>query len=724
MRTMNLLPFPWRSVRLAAVLMLVAMCTGVFAFSGEDILLGNPWYHQVLTERAARACGFTEQAADTLKWHADYIDSYAYNPLWWARGGVDRLKVSLATYDELAKLHFDDLFSTAQVEANWRRILAGTLLGLLWAKENNDVSAAQNILGVSLHAIQDFYAHSNWVDDPGRRNRTWFEVPPEERSRMSLWTGYYEQPAQRGIKPHGKIEPAATILNMSGVSDVMPLVCSPFSPLSNSGLCEQWKNVRDGVAVQPQILGVRVPDNVAYLAPPGIALDSRWVANIAVQVRGVTDVTGEQLFETALALAERTSVQWLQILEAQMNALGAGEFWQRVKSTGYPLAQRTRQYEIYNCLPYTFLSAGQYPTLAFRPAGDNQWFLRLRLKTGSQMGAGTDADIVLEAARQRFLLDYMPRANPVLAVNDFEAGDDMAYVVGPFPNLPDTITLHNNAATGWDVVKSLGETFKRGVEAVVSNARTFLLSLIGGNADHVATNKKIWTADELAGIGTGASEFSVYLDGGGEGKYTVYGTIRKVREGTGATGDWTEYQVALARLHCNAESKWDRGSDSDEPFVLALLVPLPGDIQKHRTGPYDDVDKGESRNIGHTFNTVRIPKGSGMLSLALSLWESDDESASDRNHLLDKFAGETDKATGVPRRGFLDTLGAAIAADWRPTHIEVYAFSRVEVLRSGKVLDRPINQWVKAGERVTFRLNPAGVRNWRIQPSDLQRLPR
>ncbi len=722
---MNKLSSLWRFLLAVAAVVAFAFvaCPRTAAFSGEDILHGNPWYHQLLTERAAQACGFSPAAIESLKWHADYIDSYAYNPLWWADGGLDRLKASLATYDNLAKLHFDDLFSTLQVEANWKRILAGTLAGLLWAKEQNDVSAAQNILGVSLHAIQDFYAHSNWVDAPDRRNRTWFEVPPEERRRMSLWTGAYEKPVQLGIKPHGKIEPAATLLKMSGVSQIMPLVCSPFSPLSNSGLCETWKKVQDGTSIQPQVLGVRVPDNFVYLSPPGIALDSRWVANIAVQVRGVTDVTGEQLFETALALAERTSVQWLQILEAQMNALGAGEFWQRVKSSGFALNERTKQYEHYNKMPYTFLSAGQYPTPAFRAAGDDQFFLRVRLKTASQAGSGTDADIYLEAGGQKFLLDYMPRANPILAVNDFEAGDDMVYVVGPLARLPETITLRNDAATGWDVVESLGRAFVDGVEWAVSNARTFLLSLIGGNADHVATSKKVWTAEELAGIGTGGSEFSVYLNGGGEGKYTVYGSIRKVREGSDATSEWAEYQVRLDRLYCNAESKWDRGSNSDEPFVLALLVPLPGNVQKHRAGPYDDVDDKESRNIGHVFQTVRLPKGSGMLSLALSLWESDDESASDRDKLLDKFAGETDEKTGVPRRGFLDTLGAAIAADWRLAHIEVYAFSRVESLRSGKVLDTPVNQWVKADKSITFRLNRSAVRDWQVKPSDLEKLP-
>jgi hypothetical protein len=717
-------------VALASLGTLLATPWG-FAFAGEDFLEGRPWYHQKITKEAAESCGFHPVAVNSLKWHADYIDSYLYNPLWWAQGGLDRLKVSLATYSELAKLHFDDLFTTREVLDHWRRILSGTLLGLLWAKERGDVLAAHNILGVSLHAIQDFYSHSNWVDAPERRNRTWFEVPEAVRKQMSLWTGSYEKPSQLGIKPHGKISPAATLLLMSGVRDIMPLICMPISPLSNSGLCETWKNIQEGKSARPELMGVRIPEGFVYLAPPGIALDNKWMSNIAVQVRGIRDVHGEALFQIAYDLAKRSSEQWLRILETQMNALGAGDFWRRVKGEGLTPDDRnslssnqTKPYEDYSNFPYTFLSAGSYPPpVTFYPAGGPQFtcYLRVRLVTGRQGGSGTDADIVLEADGQRFLLDYMPRANPVLAVNDFEAGDDMVYVVGPFPGLPSTITLHNDAASVKEVMESLGRAFVSAVESVLSNARTFLLSLIGGNADHVKSGKKVWTPEELAMVSTTGSSFSVYLDGGGEGKYTAYGTIRKVNEGSDSMGGWTEYVVSLDRLHCNKESEWDRGSDSDEPFLLTLLVPLPGSIQKHLAGPYGDVDSGESRSIGHTFATVRIPKNSGMLSIAFSLWESDDESSSDRHALLDKFAGETDKATSVPRRDFLSSLGAAIAPDWRLARIEVYAFSR-DGMRSGMVLDQSVNQWVNAGKKIVFPLNEKALRTWNVTPSALESL--
>ena len=69
----------------------------------------------------------------------------------------------LATRGELGKLHFDDLFSPQQVRAAWDRLLGGTFAGLVWASERDDVTAAHHIVGVSLHALQDFYTHSNWL---------------------------------------------------------------------------------------------------------------------------------------------------------------------------------------------------------------------------------------------------------------------------------------------------------------------------------------------------------------------------------------------------------------------------------------------------------------------------------------------------------------------------------------------------------------------------------
>ena len=116
---------------------------------------GTGWYHELITREAAREAttwsvppeNLTGEnahligptAADALAWHADYLDSYLYSPLWWfgptSGGGWDRFVVAMMQRDDLAALHFDDLTSSAQVRSVWRRILGGTVAGLFWAAE-------------------------------------------------------------------------------------------------------------------------------------------------------------------------------------------------------------------------------------------------------------------------------------------------------------------------------------------------------------------------------------------------------------------------------------------------------------------------------------------------------------------------------------------------------------------------------------------------------------
>lgn len=657
-----------------------ALPSATYAFGGEDLLQGNPWHHEDMSEKAAIARGFRTNAAKDIAWHADYIDSYLYNPIWWAKGGVQRFKVALSSEPELVKLHCDDLFSQESIDLAKRRYLAGTLIGLKWAAEKGDVGAARNLIGISLHAIQDFYSHSNWIDASNRRQQTWFQVPETQRSRLTLFSGAYEKPTRFGIKHHGKYAPACSILNSGStfsISRLLTAACSGFSPLSNSAICQQWKSCRNAQPISGgQLTGVGIPNNVVYINPPGMALDNTWLAKIGAKERGL-DLTGEQAFTTAKGLAQQASIQWLEILETSMNRLGQSSFWQRVK-TEQLRTSREAEYEQYNKFPYQFLSAGPYPNT--RGDTGNGYYLRVRLKTSRSRGAGTDADLRLIAGGRSFLLDYMPRANPVIAYNDFEAGDDAVYTVGPFSRMPSRITIQNRSADGRAVLRSLGQSFVRGIESTISGAKTFLLSLIGGNADVIGSTRMIWQANDLQRIGTSTQSFSKRINGGDEGVYDIRGTIRKVREASTASIDpmdnWAEYEVRLTSLKCIKESKWDRGSNSDEPFLLALLVSLPGNVQSYRTGAFSDVDKGETRQINQTFARVRVPQDYGAISLPMSLLESDDEGSSGRDRALREFASQGSKKTEQARKGFTDTLGTAIAADWKLASIDVYAFYR------------------------------------------------
>jgi hypothetical protein len=686
----------------------------VFSFSGEDPINGNPWYHEVMTKEGSAKAGFDTAAGASLAWHADYVDSYLYNPLFWVQGGLSRYKVSLATEKELAKLHFDDLFSTDRVSQMWYRHMSGTIIGVLWALENNDVAAAQHVVGISCHVLQDLYAHSNWMDEKWRREKTWFEVSAAEKKATFLWTGYYEQPASLGILPHGKIAPECAVLPKS---DVLDAICSAYSPFNALSVCQAYDRCAQGITDKPsELLGVSIPSNVIYFAPPGIALDSKWTSRIGMIVRGIIEpgLTGEMLFDQTRTLATRTTTQWLTILENIMATQAGGkDFWNMVKSNS-TWSVKEAQFETYNKQYFSFLTAGPYPPAS--KSSDDGYYLKLRLKTGDVTGGGTDADIYVKAQGKEFLLDNCPRANPILAYNDFETGDDDAYVVGPFDSFPSQIIIENRDADIGDVLESLWDSFVSSLSSVFSNLDTFFLSIIGGNADLVAKNRIVWSGSTLAAITTAETPFTVRLNGGDEGDYEVYGSIKKVS----SDQENSTYSIKLTTLHCISESEWDRGSNSDEPFVLALLAPLPGADIKYRTEPYNDVDDGESNSINYTFANVSVPSGFGAISLALVLMESDDESSSMRDQALNELSSQTATATADEERDFIDNLGAAVAADWYLQKIDVFAFKRGPVSpSSGIVLSSTANFWIDGGTSRSFTLNKAGMKEWPFVISEL-----
>ena len=694
-------------VRLSSILVLFVLYPlSAKSFSGEDFIYGNPWHHEDITEKACRALSFNESALDDIAWHSDYVDSYLYNPLWWIPGGIGRFKVSLASFDNLARVHFDDNFSAPAVQRTWRRYVSGTMAGLVWAAQRNDVYAARNILGISCHALEDFYSHSNWIDAPERRTKTWFDYSKVDREKFAIYIGAYEHGQQLGVKHHGKVTPACSLLNAGPVKALLTPGCSAFSPLHNAAVCDMFDECQKGKSISPSMLGITIPNNMLYVAPPGINLDARWVSSIGVKVRGLTDITGPQAFDTAKDLAIKGIQQWLGIVESKMNALGFGTFWNRVKNDASATQpQREQQFENFGKFPYQFISAGTYPPNLSTP--ELEYYLRCNVKTADVLNAGTDANIWLEAGGKRFLLDYMSQANPIIAYNDHERGDNIVYTVGPFTSLPSSITFYNDSANFGDIMKAIGDKFVAAVTGLIAGIGDFLLGLVGGHADKVGGAKKVFMPAELAAITSTPTNFSLEVNGGSEGKYRTDCSIKKTAQGT----DWHEFEVTLKNLHCIKESEVDRLSSEDEPYVLSLLVPLPGTVQKKLVGPFSEVDTGNNRAINHTFGRVRLNKDYGMLSIPIAQWESDDESASSRNAQLNEFARQAETKT-EPAEGLIATIGASLAADWRLGGLEVYAFTRGGTLRAGTVLNRSINEWIEGDRRKTYSLNAAGLQTF------------
>jgi hypothetical protein len=728
----------------------------VDAFGGEDPAVGGPWYHEVMTRAAAAAAGWSsrtaphdegrstprseqDRAGEAVAWAADYVDSYLYNPVWWVAGGSDRFHLAVMLHDDLVKLHFDDLTSTPQVRHMWARYEAGTIAACLWAAQREDVAAARNAVGVCLHAMQDFYSHSNWVDDPQRAQRTWYEArgstdQPDPRRSMELYTGSYEHGTQHGFKDHGRIAISCTVLDKLGLATTMDAMCSAISPFSNTGLCQTWRDCRRGSPpVSPDSL-LYVPDNAVYLSP-GIALDSRWLARENIRHRDVSDQVraagGEALFQKAKNLAIRTSVQWLEQLAQEMADAGHESFWDEVTSqprqgrydrlpistvadaflSGYQ--EDLDQFEDPSQLPLGFLTVGDYPP-APGQRDDDKWWLRLELHTSDDLLAGTDADIVAivdDGTPQEFPLDRMHERTPKGGLNevrlfewdDFEAGSGDVYYLGPLRRVPTVLELCNRPASFVDVLSGAWEDVKRAAEGALDLVAGVMLSLIGGHADLVGHAKATFSWRDLVAIvdAGGQHELRLDVDGGQEGHYRVIGLARVTLTPTGA-----HVTVRFTELRCIRESAWDRGSSSDEPFVLAL-VSSPAQAQLERMdviGPFNGVDKGDVRRFNGQLITVTVPRHGGLI-VPIQVFESDDEGASGRRRLLDEFESLFGAEIASTRSKFLDALGASIGPDWKLASADAFAFRRSRPVQVAPLLSAKLDRWIEGRDSLVLPLD-------------------
>lgn len=672
-----------RQVAAAHVGVGIAAAT-MLRFGTEDPLADpedrDSWHHLRLSYDAATSAGWAAGAAGELAWHTDNLDGYLYSPLFWAKGGPRRLKAALSLAPTLKAVHFDDLTDLQQIATMWERHRGGMLAGVMWAARAHlplleRVAAARHVVGTALHPFQDFYSHSNWVDDPRRRGLLWTD-PHLDGGDLALFTGNYEQSQIPGIAHHGRLAPECSVLQ--SLPGVLEVICHPASPMTKSTVCEMHRACQDGTALGwTSVYGVPVPAGLVYLAPPGIALDSRWVSPIGAQERGFAQSEGATLFVTALSLAQRQSVEFLCGLTRALVPPDLANFWSQVM-LGPPSPEELRdaQFEDFHRQAVRFIGTGAYPPKPAPLAGE--WYLRLRLVTADDGGAGTDADIYASTDNSggETLLDNMPDVGPLLAYDDFEAGDDQVHHLGPFSSFPNELTLRNDADDLGDVFAALGRTFVNAVRDAVYAIGDLLLSLIGGHADHVATVHRVWAPAELSRIGDGPAPFEVMLDGGKEGVYRVRGEIRRTgRTGTSTGVPCSDWAVTLGVLDCVEESVVDRASDSDEPFLIAMLVNQAArGADSHLFGPYEDVDSGDHRPLARDFVALGVPDHHGHLTLALQLWESDDEGKPGRDNSLEEFTREFSERTAPARDGFLDTLGRALGAAWTLDRVEVTAY--------------------------------------------------
>jgi hypothetical protein len=129
-------------------------------------------HHSDLTREALSDFGFSDNAirmGQLENWLVDYYSSQPIFP------GLE---------SDLAKLHFDALDDTAKVRNYWGNLTVNTQRAITQAATENNPKKVLALIGMSLHAVQDFYTHSNWVEtQPAAtgnafRTRTWFDANP------------------------------------------------------------------------------------------------------------------------------------------------------------------------------------------------------------------------------------------------------------------------------------------------------------------------------------------------------------------------------------------------------------------------------------------------------------------------------------------------------------------------------------------------------------------
>jgi hypothetical protein len=185
--------------------------------------------HEEIVDDAMTAEGFSRDAVELMQVNNTYTDLYQWvgataNP-YSGHGGilnralVGNLKTEKWPIDLVAaatRSHFDNspeapiqgrmptLGTTEGVTTEYERLQKSVWAMVREARDENDPEKLLAVLGTSVHQIQDFYAHTNWVeptrgggvqgsDGPGWRGHgfgsfpTWYDVPASARAKTTIY---------------------------------------------------------------------------------------------------------------------------------------------------------------------------------------------------------------------------------------------------------------------------------------------------------------------------------------------------------------------------------------------------------------------------------------------------------------------------------------------------------------------------------------------------------
>lgn len=179
-----------KSKAVSIVLLIVISSSGLFG--PREAYAFDTGHHSDLTRAAMQHYGFQKDAIKVVQVANWLTDFYSNHP---NKFTGSRPKVS----SYLNKLHFDNLTTPDELKKYWSRLVKNTRDSVQFATSQKDELMFLTVLGHSLHAVQDFYSHSNWVEEHPRapnapyRTVTWFSAPAADLERIV--TGIYPDPA-------------------------------------------------------------------------------------------------------------------------------------------------------------------------------------------------------------------------------------------------------------------------------------------------------------------------------------------------------------------------------------------------------------------------------------------------------------------------------------------------------------------------------------------------
>lgn len=203
----------------------------VLVFISAKTFAFDTWWHAECTRKAMVANGFSGDARLATQ-VSNYIADFM-------AGSFDKVneKLDEKGFKELrltggdesySYIHFDGVLSEAEMEKNWKQLFGNTIAAL---KKYTAAEAVRpgyrlivlyNIIGTSLHAVQDFYSHSNWVNLYNKSGKStipiWFDIAAEERKKLKLESGVYPDGSMPGHANHSDLNKDVSARDLNGIA--------------------------------------------------------------------------------------------------------------------------------------------------------------------------------------------------------------------------------------------------------------------------------------------------------------------------------------------------------------------------------------------------------------------------------------------------------------------------------------------------------------------------